>query len=86
MKEELDALQQNNTWEIVLCPMQVRPIGCKWIYLVKLKAERSLEGYKARLVDLGNRQEYGIDYDETFAHVAQMSTICLILALATSQS
>lgn len=32
MKEELDALDQNHTWDIVDCPSTVKPIGCKWIY------------------------------------------------------
>ncbi|RWR91574.1 Retrovirus-related Pol polyprotein from transposon TNT 1-94 [Cinnamomum micranthum f. kanehirae] len=86
MKEELSALKQNQTWVTVPCPSSVKPIGSKWVYSIKLKADGTLDRYKARLVALGNRQEYGIDYDETFAPVAKMTTVRTILAIATSQS
>ena len=58
MKEELDALDQNHTWDIVDCPSAVKSIGSKWIYSIKLKYDVSLDRYKARLVALGNKQEY----------------------------
>eukprot|EP00268_Persea_americana_P059265 TRINITY_DN7252_c0_g2_i3.p1 TRINITY_DN7252_c0_g2~~TRINITY_DN7252_c0_g2_i3.p1 ORF type:complete len:904 (-),score=94.40 TRINITY_DN7252_c0_g2_i3:300-3011(-) len=86
MQEELSALQENHTWDIVPCPSSVKPIGCKWVYSVKLKSDGSLDRYKARLVALGNRQEYGIDYEETFALVAKMTTVRTVLAIAASQS
>lgn len=43
-------------------------------------------GHSNRLVVLGNKQEYGLDYIETFALVAKMTTMQTILALVTSQS
>ena len=86
MQEELTALQTNHTWDIVTCPSSIKPIGCKWVYSVKLKFDGSLDRYKARLVALGNRQEYGIDYEETFAPVANMTTVRTVLAIAASQS
>jgi hypothetical protein len=46
----------------------------------------SINWYKAHIVVLSNKQEYGLDYDETFAPVTKMSTVQTILALATSQS
>jgi hypothetical protein len=84
MNEELQALQENFTWDIVSCPPDIKPIGCKWVYSVKLNSDGSLNRYKARLVALGNKQEYGIDYDETFAPVAKMTTVRTILSIAAS--
>ncbi|KAJ6398737.1 hypothetical protein OIU77_019499 [Salix suchowensis] len=63
----------------------VKFIGCKWVYSVKFRFDGSLDQYKARLVALGNQQEYGIDYEETFTPVAKMTIVRTILALATSQ-
>ena len=54
MEEELSALQQNQTWVTVPCPSSVKPIGSKWVYSIKLKADGTLDRYKARLVALGN--------------------------------
>ncbi|XP_058751721.1 uncharacterized protein LOC131624794 [Vicia villosa] len=84
MNEELQALQENFTWDIVSCPPDIKPIGCKWVYSVKLNSDGSLNRFKARLVALGNKQEYGIDYDETFAPVAKMTSVRTVLSIAAS--
>ena len=86
MEEELNALQQNHTWDVVPCPSSVKPIGSKWVFSTKLKADGSLDRYKARLVALGNRQEYGIDYKEIFAPVAKMTSVRTILVIDASLS
>jgi hypothetical protein len=61
----------------------VRTITCKWVYKVKTRSDSSLECYKARLVSCGFQQEQGRDYDETFAHVAHMTIIRTLLAMAS---
>ena len=53
---------------------------------MKLNSDGSLDRYKARLVTLGNKQEYGLDYEETFAPVAKMTTVRTIFAIASSKS
>jgi hypothetical protein len=85
MQDELRALQDNHTWDIIPCPFGVKPIGCKWVYTIKMGADGSLDQYKARLVALGNRQQYGLDYEETFAPVAQMTTVRIVMAIAVSK-
>ena len=85
MQEELSALNANHTWDIVDCPSSVTPLGCRWVYSVKIKVDGSLDRHKARLVALGNHQQYGVNYEETFALVAKMTMIRTILAIAASQ-
>ena len=62
MDEEMRALIQNQTWEVVDLPKGKKPIGCKWVYTLKCKSDGSLDRYKARLIARGYTQTYGLDY------------------------
>uniref|UniRef100_A0A2N9I8J5 Reverse transcriptase Ty1/copia-type domain-containing protein n=1 Tax=Fagus sylvatica TaxID=28930 RepID=A0A2N9I8J5_FAGSY len=75
MKEELDALLKTGTWDLVDLPAGKSAIGCKWVYKIKTRSDGTVDRYKARLVAKGFTQEYGIDYEETFAPVARLSSL-----------
>ncbi|KAK4397281.1 Retrovirus-related Pol polyprotein from transposon TNT 1-94 [Sesamum angolense] len=66
--------EKNETWELVDLPKEKRPIGCKWVFRVKLKPTGEMDRYKACLVAKGYNQVAGVDYVESFFPVAKCVT------------
>jgi hypothetical protein len=85
MEEEMHALAENETWDLVDAAKGVKPIRCKWVYKVKYNADGSINRYKARLVAKGYVQKHGIDYDEMFALVAKITIVHVLLAVAAAK-
>lgn len=56
-------------------------ISSKWVYKLKFKSDSSLKLHKARLVVMENHQKEGIDFKETFAPLAKLTTIYSLLVL-----
>ena len=67
---------------MVELPKGKEVIGVKWVYKTKCNAEGKIKRHKARLVVKGYKQQYGRDYEETFAPVARMETMRVVLSIA----
>ena len=78
------ALEKKGTWDVVKKPKGKVPVGCKWVFIIKYNSNGTVDRYKARLVAKGFTQTYGIDYQETFAPVAKLNTIRILLSIATN--
>ena len=79
MHEELDQIKRNDTWELESRPKDKNVIDTKWIFRNKVDENGQVTRSKARLVCKGYAQIEGIDFDETFAPVARMEAIRMIL-------
>ena len=79
MTEELDELHKTRTWDLVDLPSEKTAIGCKWVYKIKTRLDSTVDHYKSCLVARGFTQEYEIDYEETFAHMARLSSIMTLI-------
>lgn len=82
MEAELESLRKNNTWVLVELPKGRKAISNKWVLRIKRDAAGNILKYKARLCVRGFTQQRGIDYKETFASVAKMASLRVLLALA----
>lgn len=82
IQSELNSLEANKTWTLVELPPGRTAIDNKWVFRRKLKPNGEAGEYKARLVAKGFSQKFGFDYKETFAPVAKMTTLRILLSLA----
>ena len=82
MIEEINALTDNGTWDLVRLPIGKKVIGCQWVFTRKVNLDGSVARLKALLVAKGYAQTCGMDYSDTFSSVAKLTSIRLFISLA----
>eukprot|EP00253_Pinus_taeda_P028989 PITA_28989 len=84
MKEEMDSLAHNQTWDLVRLPAGKTTLQNKWVYKLK-KEDGGRKRYKARLVVKGFAQKKGIEFDEIFSPIVKMTSVITILSLVAAE-
>jgi hypothetical protein len=82
MQEELNNFTRNEVWHLVPRPNQ-NVVGTKWVFRNKQDEHGVVTRNKAPLVAKGYSQVEGLDFDETYAPVSRLESICILLAYAT---
>jgi hypothetical protein len=82
MQEELNNFTRNEVWHLVPCPNQ-NVVGTKWVFRNKQDEHGVVTRNKAWLVAKGYSQVKGLDFDETYALIARLESIRILLAYAT---
>jgi hypothetical protein len=81
MQEELNNFRRNEVWSLVPRPKQ-NVVGTKWVFRNKQDEHGVVTRNMARLVAKGYAQVAGLDFEETFAPVARLESIQILLAYA----
>ncbi|GAA0167155.1 transmembrane signal receptor [Lithospermum erythrorhizon] len=82
--EEMKALEKNQTWILVNLLPKKKAVCCKWIFTVKYNEDGKVDRYKVRLVAKDFTQTYGIDFSKTFAPIAKLNTVRILLSLTVN--
>jgi len=86
MQDDLNQFKRNDVWDLVPKPEHENIIGTKWVFRNKLNEQGEVIRNKARLVAQGYNQQEGINYTETFAPVARLEAIRLLLSYAVNHN
>ena len=85
MKDEMDSLLGNQTWELTKLLIGKKALHNKWVYRIKNEHDDS-KRYKAKLVVKGFQQKEGIDFTKIFSPVVKMLTIRLVLGMMVAKN
>jgi hypothetical protein len=84
MVEEMESLHKNETWDLVKFPSGRNHVDRKWVFKKKINAAGQVEKFKARLVVKGYSQVEGVDFSDIFSLVTKLTSIRVLMSLATT--
>lgn len=84
MDAEIGQLKKLGTYTLVDCPPDRKPVGCRWVFHLKLDHTGAISRYKARLVAQGFAQRPGLDFNETYSPVVRMESVRVVLAIGNA--
>nr|GEV70094.1 putative retrotransposon Ty1-copia subclass protein [Tanacetum cinerariifolium] len=82
MNVEMQSTKENKVWDLFDLPPNDKIVGSKWLFKKKTNMDGVVHTFEARLVVKGFTQTYGVDYEETFSHVADIRAIRILIAIA----
>ena len=85
MQEELDQIERNQVWTLISRSVNQNIVGTRWVFKNKLNADGKIVRNKGRLVAKRYIQEFSVDFEESYAPVARLEAVRLLLAYATSR-
>ena len=84
MKDEIESLLKNKTWDLCKLPIGKRALQNKWVYRLK-EEDGGMKIFKVRLVMKGFAQKKGIDFDEIFSPIVKMTSIRTVLSIVATE-
>ena len=84
MKEEIESLLKNKTWDLCNLPVGKKALQNKWVYRLK-EEDGGKKRFKARLVVKRFEQKKDIDFDEIFSPIFKMTSIRTILSIVATE-
>ena len=83
MLDEMNALKNSGTWELIPLPYRKFVVGCRWIFVIKVGPDGTIDHLKAHLLAKGYTQIFCLDYGDTFSLVEKMAFVRLFILMAT---
>jgi hypothetical protein len=84
MVKEMESLQKNETWDLVELPSGRKHVSSNWVFKKKMNASGQVKKFKALLVGKGYSQVEGVDFSEFFSLVVKLTSIRVLMSLATT--
>ena len=85
VSDEFKAFKTNSVAQVIDRTPDMKTVGTRWCFKIKLNDKGEIDRYKARLTMQGFSQIFGVNYEQTFAPTPRMESILLVLGIVASK-